>query len=276
MSSSEFREEIYSRKKGFLQKIWDSILKFLGLQTYDQKIVFKAEDLIEKFILESNKFTPETKLELTDYFNNEKEAWMNRDLSQYTPSQADEITDVLTYILISKNKVTDMSNIGDMSIDNYNIKTGNYEGILTTFLNDMRIRSQDNKNPLYNPDITYVYEDLLTTTTFGQIRERVVKNLTQYGIAPVHEKDANTKADGQAYIPHFEINMKDNANSNTKLLKAFNLKVDRIENGKKIYAKGSFLGLPTFNNYTSTWDKLLKNLSDTVSTETKANSLDKM
>ena len=276
MSNSEFREEIYSRKKGFLQKIWDSILKFLGLQTYDQKIVFKAEDLIEKFILESNKFTPETKLELTDYFNNEKEAWMNRDLSQYIPSQADEITDVLTYILISKNKVTDMSNIGDMSIDNYNIKTGNYEGILTTFLNDMRIRSQDNKNPLYNPDITYVYEDLLTTTTFEQIRERVVKNLTQYGIAPVHEKDANTKADGQAYIPHFEINMKDNANSNTKLLIAFNLKVDRIENGKKIYAKGSFLGLPTFNNYTSTWDKLLKNLSDTVSTETKANSLDKM
>jgi hypothetical protein len=270
MSNYRFREEMHKANRTFYQRIWDAIKRFFGLPVDSDKIIIRAEDLIKGFIEDSKTFTPEEKTSLIKFYDaSPREAYENRKLAGFKDNEINEVVDVLTYALVRANKVKDLSDINKITIDNFNTETGEYEGPLTTFLNDMW---HD------HPDKGSNYKKILELDNFEAIRERVIDNLSIYGIKPKLEQDADDKVDGKLFVSSFETNQKDNASSNIKVLVAFNLAVESIDEvtGDVVYKTGEYLGLPSFNNYTATWNTLQKNLEGIVSTETKADALEKM
>jgi len=104
--------------------------------------------------------------------------------------------------------------------------------------------------------------------------QKVKDNLTTYGIrARISKEDEERISEGVAIKPSWESNHKDSASANIKLLVAFNPKIDYQTGEMEI---GKYLGLPTFEDFHATWDKLQKGLADIVSTPAERDVMKKM
>ena len=269
MTNPSFRSEINKADKSIWRRIMNAIRKFFGLTPKNSKIITRAETAVKNFIDKSKEFTPSEKLEIYNKRGYIHAAPINTEdnnvLNRFNEEEIEEITDAMIYIIMDSagiENIRDFKSLSSEHKDRVDISSGSpyFFGPVNDWLLDHVEDLEEQGFEEEANKINYAMEPLIFDALY---KEAQLKLKQYYGVILNEEDELETRDSGNITKDAVEINWKDNASTNTKLLIAFNPKVDINDN--QIYSK--HFKLPAFNNFTGTWNLLQSQLADIVSEE---------
>lgn len=163
----------------------------------------------------------------------------------FTPTEVNDITKALAFSAL--RDVKDLKDVGQT-----NFKYLEAE-ILAAF---KKADDSGDKNLKKRAMNVYKEKEYFKTQVKQYLREVLdIETIEE----PVEDSDGNV-------VPRssFMFSSKDNATATVKFLVSRIPEIAKYEDGKAIYANTSYLGTPTFEDFSVTWNTLLKNLSGVV------------
>lgn len=173
----------------------------------------------------------------------------------FEANEIKEITQQLTYIALAPGKNEKFENLKDLkSIRNSKIK------------NEL-LKHGLRSNKVGNTELEERAYTIVKEGNFEFFIGKVEEYLSSMGISETVEKVVEDESGNIMYTPSYETSGKDSASKEVKLLVALTpkfLEYNINDPSKKKYDLNTYLGLPKFENFGETWNKLENNLHSIV------------